>query len=179
MSALFGEGLGYVVEYANYGTVSVALTSILILCLALSWGRSGGIRHVPGPPSPSWIFGQIRHFPTSFFLLTLNEPGNMRQLLIPSTYGEYEFGWQKLYGPFYRLKGCFGVSPPPPHSLFSDRFAARPFDGLRSSISAAYFEQYTFHIRADTRGYILFVLRREKCYHGQSFVFSSSSDVYK
>ncbi|KAJ7927011.1 cytochrome P450, partial [Mycena leptocephala] len=50
----------------------------------------GSIRHVPGPPSPSWIFG------------------NMRQLLLPSKYGEYEFGWQKLYGPVYRLKGCFG-----------------------------------------------------------------------
>ncbi|KAJ7847981.1 cytochrome P450, partial [Mycena leptocephala] len=92
MSTFFGDGLGYVIEHAmNYGTVSVALTSILILCLALSWGRSGGsIRHVPGPPSPSWMFG------------------NMRQLLIPSTYGEYEFRWQKLYGPVYRLKGCFG-----------------------------------------------------------------------
>jgi hypothetical protein len=61
MSTFFGDGLGYVIEHAmNYGTVSVALTSILILCLALSWGRSGGnIRHVPGPPSPSWMFGQI------------------------------------------------------------------------------------------------------------------------
>jgi hypothetical protein len=60
MATFFG-GLGYVVDHAlNYGTVPVALASILILYLILSWGHSGGsIRHVPGPPSPSWIFGQI------------------------------------------------------------------------------------------------------------------------
>ncbi|KAJ7893045.1 cytochrome P450 [Mycena leptocephala] len=33
---------------------------------------------------------------------------HMLQLLLPATYGDYEFGWQKLYGPVYRLKGCFG-----------------------------------------------------------------------
>jgi hypothetical protein len=94
----------------------------------------------------------------------------MLQLLLPSTYGEYEFRWQKLYGPFYRLKGCFGVGPPPPHSLFSDRFTARSLDGLRSSIFAVYFEQFTFHIRTDPRGYPIFVARREKCYAGQWLV---------
>ncbi|KAJ7897582.1 cytochrome P450 [Mycena olivaceomarginata] len=42
------------------------------------------------PPSPSWLFG------------------NMQQLMLPHTYGQYEFEWQKKYGPVYRLKGCFG-----------------------------------------------------------------------
>jgi hypothetical protein len=117
-------------------------------------------------------------FPHLPILLTPNEPGNMQQLLLPSTYGEYEFRWQKLYEPVYRLKGCFGVSPPPPHFLFIDPFAARSFDGLRCSIFAVYFEQYAFHIRADLRGYVIFIGRREKCYHGQSLVFSSL-DAYK
>ncbi|KAJ7910383.1 cytochrome P450 [Mycena leptocephala] len=92
MSTLIRDGLRYVVEHAmNYGTVPVALTSILILYPARSWGNTrGNIRQVPGPPSPSWIFG------------------HMLQLLLPATYGDYEFGWQKLYGPVYRLKGCFG-----------------------------------------------------------------------
>jgi hypothetical protein len=36
--------------------------------------------------------------------------GHMLQLLLPPQYGDYEFIWQKLYGPVYRLKGCFGVS---------------------------------------------------------------------
>ncbi|KAJ7926990.1 cytochrome P450 [Mycena leptocephala] len=102
MATFFG-GLGYVVDHAlNYGTVPVALASILVLYRVLFWGGGGrSIRHVPGPPCPSWIFG------------------NMQQLLLSSTYGEYEFRWQKLYGPVYRLKGCF-----------------ESFDGLRSSIFA-------------------------------------------
>ncbi|KAJ7928375.1 cytochrome P450 [Mycena leptocephala] len=92
MSTSLGHGLRYVAENAmNYGTVSVAVTSIVILYLVRTWGNSGGnLRQVPGPPSPSWIFG------------------HMLQLLLPATYGDYEFGWQKLYGPVYRLKGCFG-----------------------------------------------------------------------
>ncbi|KAJ7674479.1 cytochrome P450 [Mycena olivaceomarginata] len=34
--------------------------------------------------------------------------GNMLQFRIPSSYGDYEFKWFKIYGPVYRLKGCFG-----------------------------------------------------------------------
>ncbi|KAJ7018930.1 cytochrome P450 [Mycena alexandri] len=52
--------------------------------------RPGTIRNIPGPPSPSWIFGH-----------TL-------QLILPTRYGEHEFGWQKSYGAVYRLKDCFG-----------------------------------------------------------------------
>ncbi|KAJ6583075.1 cytochrome P450 [Mycena vulgaris] len=32
----------------------------------------------------------------------------MKQLQIADNYGDHEFGWQKKYGPFYRVKGCFG-----------------------------------------------------------------------
>ncbi|KAJ6488751.1 cytochrome P450 [Mycena sanguinolenta] len=32
----------------------------------------------------------------------------MRQLLLSTEYGDYEFTWQKIYGSVYRLKGCFG-----------------------------------------------------------------------
>ncbi|KAJ7721252.1 cytochrome P450 [Mycena maculata] len=45
---------------------------------------------VPGPPSPSWIYG------------------NMIQLVLAENYGDHEFGWHKQYGPVYRVKGCFG-----------------------------------------------------------------------
>ncbi|KAJ7852138.1 cytochrome P450 [Mycena leptocephala] len=45
---------------------------------------------VPGPPSPSWIYG------------------NMIQLVLAENYGDDEFGWHKQYGPVYRVKGCFG-----------------------------------------------------------------------
>ncbi|KAJ7813050.1 cytochrome P450 [Mycena olivaceomarginata] len=32
----------------------------------------------------------------------------MRQLMLASRFGDYEFQWLKRYGPVYRLKGCFG-----------------------------------------------------------------------
>ncbi|KAJ7635191.1 cytochrome P450 [Roridomyces roridus] len=37
----------------------------------------------------------------------------MLQLLLSYRYGDYEFGWQKLYGALYRVKGCISQ----PHSL--------------------------------------------------------------
>jgi hypothetical protein len=42
-------------------------------------------------------------------LISHHRSGHMLQLLLPRTYGDYEFKWQKLYGPVYRLRGCFGV----------------------------------------------------------------------
>ncbi|KAJ7635210.1 cytochrome P450 [Roridomyces roridus] len=72
----------------GYVTASIAA---LVAFLLLRGGNTGiGLRSIPGPPSPSWIFG------------------NLLQLLAPYQYGDYEFTWQKLYGPLYRVKGCFG-----------------------------------------------------------------------
>ncbi|KAJ6569244.1 cytochrome P450 [Mycena capillaripes] len=34
--------------------------------------------------------------------------GHRLQLLLPRQYGDHEFAWQKVYGPVYRLMGCFG-----------------------------------------------------------------------
>ncbi|KAK7028670.1 cytochrome P450 [Favolaschia claudopus] len=48
------------------------------------------IRHVAGPPSTSWIFG------------------NMLQLILPPQHGDYEYSWLNIYGSVYRFKGCFG-----------------------------------------------------------------------
>ncbi|KAJ7206615.1 cytochrome P450 [Mycena pura] len=72
----------------NYTTGVAALVTVL----ALSWitRRRSTIRTIVGPPSPSWIFG------------------NMLQLLISPEYGDYEFNWGKMYGPVYRIKGCLG-----------------------------------------------------------------------
>ncbi|KAJ7025659.1 cytochrome P450 [Mycena alexandri] len=52
--------------------------------------RRSAIRDIPGPPSPSWIFG------------------HMRQLILSSPYGAHEFKWLDVYGSVYALKGCFG-----------------------------------------------------------------------
>ncbi|KAJ7742960.1 cytochrome P450 [Mycena maculata] len=74
----------------SYGTASATLISIVSLLLYLALRRGSNIGHIVGPPSPSWIFG------------------NALQLFLPSEYGDHEFNWQKVYGSFYRFKGCFG-----------------------------------------------------------------------
>ncbi|KAK6988619.1 cytochrome P450 [Favolaschia claudopus] len=67
---------------------------LVILCLAVQWVmslcRSDMVHKIPGPSSLSWVFG------------------NMRELLLTSTYGEYEFRWLRQYGAVYRIQGCFG-----------------------------------------------------------------------
>ncbi|KAJ7882289.1 cytochrome P450 [Mycena leptocephala] len=88
MSTFLTDSLRYLVKTGMYGTASMALIVILVTYLALS--RRSTIRNIPGPPSPSWIFG------------------HMLQLMMPPMYGDYEFKWQKTYGLVYRLKGCFG-----------------------------------------------------------------------
>jgi hypothetical protein len=99
MSA-FLNGLAYLSK--NYGPAYAALIPILFACLVLSWrARGAAIRKIPGPPSPSWIFGEISTSHT--FLDALNNPGNMLELMRPPVYGDYEFEWQKLYGPVYRV----------------------------------------------------------------------------
>ncbi|KAK7025629.1 cytochrome P450, partial [Favolaschia claudopus] len=32
----------------------------------------------------------------------------LADLLLPPSYGQYEFAWAKLFGAVYRIKGCFG-----------------------------------------------------------------------
>ncbi|KAJ7883949.1 cytochrome P450 [Mycena leptocephala] len=88
MSTFLTDSLRNLVKTGMYGTASMALIVILVTYLALS--RRSTIRNIPGPPSPSWIFG------------------HMLQLMMPPMYGDYEFKWQKTYGLVYRLKGCFG-----------------------------------------------------------------------
>ncbi|KAJ7091708.1 cytochrome P450 [Mycena crocata] len=73
----------------NYSTVFATFVVMLTLYLVLR-GRKIGIRNIPGPPSPSWIFG------------------HMLQLFLPPRYGDHEFDWQKSYGSVYRVNGCFG-----------------------------------------------------------------------
>ncbi|KAJ7755349.1 cytochrome P450 [Mycena maculata] len=71
--------------------VALALGAMFIAVVFARFRRSGDlIKHIPGPPSPSWIFG------------------NLLELILEVPYGVYEFQWQKKYGPLYRTKGCFG-----------------------------------------------------------------------
>ncbi|KAJ7200421.1 cytochrome P450 [Mycena pura] len=72
----------------DYGYTIAGLATFLAVYLILR--RGSAIRDIPGPPSPSWIFG------------------HMLQLELPPQYGDYEFSWQKKFGPVYRLRRCFG-----------------------------------------------------------------------
>ncbi|KAJ7751106.1 cytochrome P450 [Mycena metata] len=78
------------VDHFSSSLVFVAAAVLPLLLAYLVFRRPSTIRNIPGPPSPSWIFG------------------NTVQLLLPAQYGEHEFNWQKSYGPVYRLKNCFG-----------------------------------------------------------------------
>ncbi|KAJ7839939.1 hypothetical protein B0H14DRAFT_3458392 [Mycena olivaceomarginata] len=60
--------MGYALQFA-------ATLEIVLLVLHSIFRRSSAIRDIPGPPSPSWIFGHLR------------------QLLLSPVYGEHEFTW--------------------------------------------------------------------------------------
>ncbi|KAF7342537.1 Cytochrome P450 [Mycena sanguinolenta] len=70
------------------GIAFVGVFSLAVAYVTLC--QRSSIRNIPGPPSPSWIFG------------------NMLQLILPGEYGANEFAWLKAFGAVYRLKGCFG-----------------------------------------------------------------------
>ncbi|KAJ7116392.1 cytochrome P450 [Mycena epipterygia] len=89
MSNLLETSVKYAAEH-NLSTASALISILAVYVVFSQTRRRSTIGNLPGPPSPSWLFGH-----------TL-------QLLLPRTYGDYEFEWQKLYGPVYRLRGCFG-----------------------------------------------------------------------
>ncbi|KAF7347263.1 PAH-inducible cytochrome P450 monooxygenase [Mycena venus] len=80
----------------DYISPSFGIPAVLGLATALvfvtSKSRSSLVAKLPGPPSPSWIYG------------------NMLQWVFPSIYGEFEFAWQKQFGTVYRIKGMFGAN---------------------------------------------------------------------
>ncbi|KAJ7762310.1 cytochrome P450 [Mycena maculata] len=67
-----------------------ALAAFLSLLNNSRRSRSSLVTQLPGPPAPSWLYG------------------NMLQFVFPSIYGEFEFEWQKKYGSLYKIKGLFG-----------------------------------------------------------------------
>ncbi|KAF8149258.1 cytochrome P450 [Mycena galopus ATCC 62051] len=110
----------------NYGATPLGIA--VVVAIYLVYRRRSAIRNIPGPPSPSWIFG------------------HMLQLLLPAEYGDHEFKWQRLYGPVYRLKGCFGqdrlmVSDPLAlqHVLNSNHFEHGP--SLDTAVSLLFEEK--------------------------------------
>ncbi|KAJ7697842.1 cytochrome P450 [Mycena rosella] len=72
----------------DYTLTFTALLGVFVLFTALR--RKSSLRTIPGPISPSWIFGHIL------------------ELMDSPTYGENEYAWQKRYGTVYRVRGCLG-----------------------------------------------------------------------
>ncbi|KAJ6571721.1 cytochrome P450 [Mycena capillaripes] len=71
--------------------IAIALGAVfLAVVLARLRNLRDVIKDIPGPPSPSWLFG------------------NLLEIIIEVPYGVHEFQWQKTYGMLYRTKGCFG-----------------------------------------------------------------------
>ncbi|KAJ7248932.1 cytochrome P450 [Mycena rebaudengoi] len=105
---------------------AVILPAILLFVVftrrAISRHRRS-IARVPGPHATSWVYG------------------NMLQLHLPATWGEFEFPWQRQYGPLYRIKGCFRedrlvVSDPRAlQYILSGALFARP-PGIQNSVKA-------------------------------------------
>ncbi|KAJ7051710.1 cytochrome P450 [Mycena amicta] len=67
-------------------TLAFFFASRLVVVIRQEHRRRAAISKIPGPPSPSWIFG---------------ESG-------PTEFGAFETVWNKTYGAVYRFKGSFG-----------------------------------------------------------------------
>ncbi|KAJ6492127.1 cytochrome P450 [Mycena sanguinolenta] len=63
----------------EYTLIFAVLSAVFILWSALT-GRKSTLRTIPGPISPSWLYG------------------NLLEFMLPPTYGQNEFAWQKIYG---------------------------------------------------------------------------------
>ncbi|KAJ6541691.1 cytochrome P450 [Mycena capillaripes] len=102
-------------EYISPPSVFLlAIGLVASLVFFTSKSRSSLVARLPGPPAPSWIYG------------------NMLQLVFPSVYGEFEHEWQKKYGALYRIKGIFGED----RLMVSDPVALQHIINSRSFIRA-------------------------------------------
>ncbi|KAJ7917419.1 cytochrome P450 [Mycena leptocephala] len=90
-----------------YVSACLAILALSYILFRVALRRHSTIEHVPGPPSPSWIYG------------------NLLDLLLPVTYGDHEFAWQKQYGAVYRIKACFGADRLVVSDPFSLQFILR------------------------------------------------------
>ncbi|KAF7331131.1 Cytochrome P450 [Mycena sanguinolenta] len=72
-------------------SLSLVWGPILLLGLLFIARRSrSSLNNIQGPPWSSWIYGHLR------------------EILLPSHYGEHESKWQSQYGSLYKIKGAFG-----------------------------------------------------------------------
>ncbi|KAJ7458125.1 hypothetical protein FB451DRAFT_1273747 [Mycena latifolia] len=81
---------GHALRSLHTSPLAIQLAMDYTLTFAALIGVFSSLRTVPGPISPSWIFG------------------HMLELMDSPTYGENESAWQKMYGTVYRVRGCLG-----------------------------------------------------------------------
>ncbi|KAJ7245300.1 cytochrome P450 [Mycena rebaudengoi] len=120
----------------SFAIVLPAILVIIVFTRRTISRRRRSIARVPGPHATSWLYG------------------NMLQLYLPATWGEFDFSWQRQYGPLYRIKGCFGedrlvVSDPRAlqHILSSALFARPP--GMQNSAKALFGEGSVLVLRGE------------------------------
>jgi hypothetical protein len=100
-------------QYHHLLTAGIAASTFVLLAslwLTLRCSMTSNVvATVPGPSSPSWIYGTHLSFNTTGEHTDSASSGNMIPLYLAKNYGDVEFQWQKIYGPLYRIRGCFGV----------------------------------------------------------------------
>ncbi|KAF7433747.1 hypothetical protein PC9H_005712 [Pleurotus ostreatus] len=95
------------------------------------------LAHIPGPPSSSFIYG------------------NLPQLLLPHTYGTFEFSWQTTFGGLYRIKGPFAsdrlvISDPAAlKAVMSDTQTWRRSDQQQYSVDMLIGKKAVFYIEGE------------------------------
>ncbi|KDQ28643.1 hypothetical protein PLEOSDRAFT_1025347, partial [Pleurotus ostreatus PC15] len=95
------------------------------------------LAHIPGPPSSSFIYG------------------NLTQLLLPHTYGTFEFSWQTTFGGLYRIKGPFAsdrlvISDPVAlKAVMSDTQTWRRSDQQQYSVDMLIGKKAVFYIEGE------------------------------
>ncbi|KAK0197878.1 cytochrome P450 [Armillaria mellea] len=68
----------------------IAIASLLLASLVHRWFKGPSVKHVKGPPSPSFWLGHQR---------VLRDQDNA---------GDLETKWRREYGTLYRIRGCLG-----------------------------------------------------------------------
>lgn len=74
----------------------------------LSWRLYSPFRYMPGPPNPSWIYGNFGSVTVRESIL-LNSRLDSQQSLFRRQFPRTQ-EWQTQYGPTFRFDGLFSVS---------------------------------------------------------------------
>ena len=91
--------------------ILILLFTLLLAVNFIRRRRYRSLKHVRGPPSPSWVFGTSTFSTrTSSALPSDNElVGHDVALTRQEEVGELDFAWLKEYGPTWRIGGHLGV----------------------------------------------------------------------